>query len=125
MIGLGLAFSITLVLGGLFSPVAAETQQAAKVARIGFLAGNLAALPNLREAFLQGLRDLDLRCQLAIRRPEARRRARSHSLSGSSSVALPAVQPTRYYLTVNAKTAATLGLTLPPSVLLRADDVVQ
>jgi hypothetical protein len=50
MIGLGLAFSITLVLGGLFSPVAAETQQAAKVARIGFLAGNLAALPNLREA---------------------------------------------------------------------------
>jgi len=38
---------------------------------------------------------------------------------------LPAVQPTRYYLTVNAKTAATLGLTIPPSVLLRADDVVQ
>jgi ABC-type uncharacterized transport system substrate-binding protein len=58
MIGLGLAFSITLLLAGLFSPVAAETQQAAKVARIGFLAGNLAALPNLREAFLQGLRDL-------------------------------------------------------------------
>src|SRR4029453_6001067 len=32
--------------------------QAGKVARIGFLTLNLAALPNLREAFLQGLRDL-------------------------------------------------------------------
>jgi hypothetical protein len=32
----------------------------------------------------------DLRWEVAIRRPEARRRAGSHSLSGSSSVALPA-----------------------------------
>ena len=58
MIGLGLAFSITLLLGGLFSPVAAESQQAAKIARIGYLAGNLAAGPHLPEAFRQGLRDL-------------------------------------------------------------------
>jgi hypothetical protein len=35
------------------------------------------------------------RWQLAIRRPEARRRARSHSLSGSSSVALPAARSAR------------------------------
>ena len=58
MRGLTLAFSITLVLGGLFSPVAAEAQQAAKVPRIGFLVGNLAPNPHLREALLQGLRDL-------------------------------------------------------------------
>jgi hypothetical protein len=58
MRGLTLAFSITLVLGGLFSPVAAEAQQAAKVPRIGFLVGNLAPNPHLREAFPQGLRDL-------------------------------------------------------------------
>jgi putative tryptophan/tyrosine transport system substrate-binding protein len=38
---------------------------------------------------------------------------------------LPAEQPTRYYLAVNLKTAATLGVTIPPSLLLRADDVVQ
>jgi ABC-type uncharacterized transport system substrate-binding protein len=59
MIGPRLAFSITLLLGGLFSPVAAEAQQAAKAARIGYLA-NLppAAYPHLHEAFLQGLRDL-------------------------------------------------------------------
>jgi len=58
MIGLRLVFSIALALGGLFSPVAAEAQQAAKVARIGFLATNLAASPHMAEAFRQGLRDL-------------------------------------------------------------------
>ena len=42
MIGLRLAFSITFALVGLFSPVAAEAQQAAKIARIGFLTDNLA-----------------------------------------------------------------------------------
>jgi putative ABC transport system substrate-binding protein len=42
----------------LAAPLAADAQQAAKVARIGFLAANLAASPHAREAFLQGLRDL-------------------------------------------------------------------
>ena len=58
MIGLRLAFTIILLLGGLFSPVAAEAQQAARVVRIGYLAANLAANPHLQEAFLQRLRDL-------------------------------------------------------------------
>jgi putative ABC transport system substrate-binding protein len=58
MIGLRLAFTITLLLVGLFSPVAAEAQQAAKVARIGWLTFNLAVNPHLPEAFRQGLRDL-------------------------------------------------------------------
>src|SRR5262245_34507004 len=58
MIELRLAISITVLLGGLFIPVAVEAQQAAKVARIGFLADNPAASPHLREAFRQGLRDL-------------------------------------------------------------------
>ena len=48
----------TLAGGLLASPLAAEAQQAAKIARIGYLAGNLAANPYLREAFLQGLREL-------------------------------------------------------------------
>jgi ABC-type uncharacterized transport system substrate-binding protein len=56
MIGLRLAFSITLFLGGLFSPVAAEAQQAAKVARIGWLTPD--RNHPREEAFLQGLRDL-------------------------------------------------------------------
>ena len=40
------------------APLAAEAQQAAKVARIGFLALNVAPNPHLPEAFRQGLRDL-------------------------------------------------------------------
>ena len=39
-------------------PFAAEAQQAARVARIGYLTPNLAASLHLREAFRQGLRDL-------------------------------------------------------------------
>src|SRR5437868_3338011 len=39
------------------APLAADAQQAAKVARIGYLSPNLAASPHLRAAFLQGLRD--------------------------------------------------------------------
>jgi putative ABC transport system substrate-binding protein len=46
-------------------------------------------------------------------------------VKGAKPADLPAEQPTRYYLAVNLKTAATLGLTFPPSVLLRTDDVVQ
>ena len=48
-----------MIAGGLLAaPLAAEAQQAAKVPRIGFLAGSLAGGPHLPEAFRQGLRDL-------------------------------------------------------------------
>jgi putative ABC transport system substrate-binding protein len=47
----------TLAGGLLVVPLAVEAQQAAKIARIGYLVTNLAAGPRL-EAFLQGLRDL-------------------------------------------------------------------
>jgi putative ABC transport system substrate-binding protein len=52
------AFIGTLAGGFLASPLAAQAQQAAKSARIGYLAVSLAAPPQLREAFRQGLRDL-------------------------------------------------------------------
>ena len=39
-------------------PLAGEAQQAAKFARIGYLSSSVAASPRLRDAFLQGLRDL-------------------------------------------------------------------
>jgi ABC-type uncharacterized transport system substrate-binding protein len=42
----------------LAAPLAAEAQPAAKIARIGYLANNMAANPHIHEAFRQGLRDL-------------------------------------------------------------------
>ena len=52
------AFIRTVVLGVPAMPLAAEAQQAAKIARVGYLAPNLAASVHLPEAFRQGLRDL-------------------------------------------------------------------
>jgi len=50
---------IGVIAGSLLTaPLAVEAQQAGKIARIGYLAGNRVAFPQLREAFIQGLRDL-------------------------------------------------------------------
>src|SRR5229473_7251338 len=50
---------MAMLTGGIVAaPFTAEAQQAAKIARIGYLVLNLAANPHLTEAFRQGLRDL-------------------------------------------------------------------
>jgi putative ABC transport system substrate-binding protein len=58
MTGLRCALGVILALVGVFDAAAAESQQAAKVPRIGYLSLNLATGRHLQAAFLQGLRDL-------------------------------------------------------------------
>ena len=122
-------------LAGVYVAIAANPPQAISVFADGFAVQNRRGIIDFatryRMPVISGwpvFADSGALCTYGPRLIESYRRLASYVdriLKGAKPSDLPIEQPTKFEMVINLKTAAALGLSVPPSVLLRADRVIE